>query len=427
MSRSVVVAVWLAVLPSMLQAQPASPSADAPGRVTFAQAIDLALQRNVTVQEAAEEILRAQGLLREATANILPSVSGSLATTTLNEGEQFEGAVTTARNQVVATVTVSGLAYAPVQWALRVQAADNVHVAELAAADIKRQIAQATAQAYLAIIARSRVVDADVRARDVARAHYELAKQLREAGGGSVLNELRAQQSFSGDDVLVQQSELDLYRAEEALGVLLERDGPVAAADEPPLDVPADLEQAVQAMPDVRSDLRLAVAREQAATRVANDSWKDWLPSVGALFEPEYTTPQTLFQPNYTWTLEFVGKMTFFDGGFRRAQKSERQALVREATLARRGLLTQARSDVRAAREALRLALAAQRSARAAADQAARVLDIVNISFKAGAVTNIEVIDAQRVARDADTDAAVAEDQVRQARLALLIALGRFP
>jgi outer membrane protein len=43
-----------------------------------------------------------------------------------------------------------------------------------------------------------------------------------------------------------------------------------------------------------------------------------------------------------------------------------------------------------------------------------------------GATTNLEVIDAQRVARDAETAAAIAEDALRRARLDLLIALGRF-
>ena len=66
-------------------------------------------------------------------------------------------------------------------------------------------------------------------------------------------------------------------------------------------------------------------------------------------------------------------------------------------------------------------------SAQAAADQAHQVVDIVNISFRAGASTNIEVIDAERSARDADTAVAVAEDTLRRARLNLLTALGRFP
>jgi outer membrane protein TolC len=41
--------------------------------------------------------------------------------------------------------------------------------------------------------------------------------------------------------------------------------------------------------------------------------------------------------------------------------------------------------------------------------------------------TLVEVIDAQRRARDAETAAAIAEDAVRRARLELLLASGRFP
>ena len=52
---------------------------------------------------------------------------------------------------------------------------------------------------------------------------------------------------------------------------------------------------------------------------------------------------------------------------------------------------------------------------------------ITDVAFRAGATTNLEVIDAQRRARDAETAAAVAEDRARQARLDLLVALGRFP
>jgi hypothetical protein len=50
----------------------------------------------------------------------------------------------------------------------------------------------------------------------------------------------------------------------------------------------------------------------------------------------------------------------------------------------------------------------------------------VNISFRAGAATNIGVIDAERARRDADTAAAVAEDALRRAKLDLL-RFGRFP
>jgi outer membrane protein TolC len=86
-----------------------------------------------------------------------------------------------------------------------------------------------------------------------------------------------------------------------------------------------------------------------------------------------------------------------------------------------------AASEIRAARENVRRSELVLQRTRDAASQAAQVLEITNISFRAGATTNIEVIDAQRRARDADTAVAVAEDNVRQARLDLLNAVGRFP
>jgi outer membrane protein TolC len=42
-------------------------------------------------------------------------------------------------------------------------------------------------------------------------------------------------------------------------------------------------------------------------------------------------------------------------------------------------------------------------------------------------VPHLEVIDAERQARDAETQAAIAEDAAREARLDLLAAAGRFP
>jgi outer membrane protein TolC len=66
-------------------------------------------------------------------------------------------------------------------------------------------------------------------------------------------------------------------------------------------------------------------------------------------------------------------------------------------------------------------------SERLASDRANEVLKITIIAYDAGATSNIEVIDAQRSARLQESAVAVSEDRVRQARLDLLVALGRFP
>ena len=84
-------------------------------------------------------------------------------------------------------------------------------------------------------------------------------------------------------------------------------------------------------------------------------------------------------------------------------------------------------SEVRIARAGISSAERVLATERVAAEQASEVVDIVNVSFRLGASTNIEVIDAQRRARDADTNVAVAEDALRRARFNLLNALGLFP
>ncbi|MDE3155631.1 MAG: TolC family protein [Acidobacteriota bacterium] len=396
-------------------------------QMTFHQAVAQAVQRNPSVQQAAAEILRAQALLQQARSATLPSLDGTVSNSTLNTGVSFNGITAQPQNQTTMTVSLSALLYAPVAWAEKTQAADNAHVARLSDAEVKRQVAVATAQAYLAVIARRRIYDADVRARDTAKAHYELARTQLEAGTGSRLNELRAQQAVSADEVLVQQAAQSVYAAQEALGVLVAANHAVDTDGEPTLDTPASVPAAQAAMPGVRTDLLLATARVQAARRVYDDSWKDRLPSVSALFTPEDIEPASAFQKARSWRLTIVGSVPIFDGGLRSAEKAQRLALLDEQQYQQQADVRQAQSDVRTAEAAVKSAEQALVSARAAAEQARQVVQIVDVSFRAGASTNIEVIDAQQASLDADTAAAQAEDQLREAKLSLLVALGLFP
>jgi outer membrane protein TolC len=104
-----------------------------------------------------------------------------------------------------------------------------------------------------------------------------------------------------------------------------------------------------------------------------------------------------------------------------------RQATVDALTLGLTLLQIEARADVRLAQASVDSAHRALAAATRAAEQANEVLRITTVVFEVGAATNIEVIDAQRSARDAEAVAAQTEDALRQARLDLLVALGRFP
>jgi outer membrane protein TolC len=397
-------------------------------RVGFDEAVRRAVERSPSVALAAAQIVRAEALLRQTRAATRVSVNGTVTSTTLNRGVTFDDFTVTPQSQLSATVDVAMPFFAPAEWARRAQAQDTRALADLSVAEAKRQTALAAADAYLAILARRRVVEVNERARDVARAHYDFAHQQQVAGAGSLLNELRAQEAVSSDEVLVESARLAVYRAQEALGVLMAADGPVDAGEEPAFDIPSEATRDPGgALIQFRSDLKLFSARQEAAERVIRDSSKEYWPSLQGLFQPQVIYPAPFFLPGKSWRALVIGTIPIADSGRRAADRQAREATQQEARATLTGGVTQARSEVRAAREAMQSAERALASARAAADQARRVVDIVNVSFRAGAATNIEVIDAERRARDADTAAAVIEDGLRRARLELLTALGRFP
>src|SRR5438034_1294182 len=232
MERRIAAAIVVVMMAGFTHAQTPAPME----RVSFQDAVKRAVDKNPSSAIAAAGILRAEALLAEARAGTRLQINGSLATTTLNRGVEFQDTTVVPRNSVTGSLDIRMPLFAPARWARRAQAADAKNVAELNADVVRRQTAFATADAYLTIIGRRRLVESSETARDVAKAHFDLAHQLQERGTGSRLNELRAQQAASIDEGLVESARLALYRAQEALGVLLGADGPIDATDEPPFE-----------------------------------------------------------------------------------------------------------------------------------------------------------------------------------------------
>jgi multidrug efflux system outer membrane protein len=394
--------------------------------ISFDEAIRRAIANNPTIRQAAAGILRAEAILQQTRALSLPAIDAQLAVTTIGPVPSFAGQSIVPRTQLNTNAAFAVPVLQPVLWAQRNQAADQVVVSQRESEDIRRQIAVATAEAYLAIVAQKRQVELNEEARDNAKAHFDYAQQRFEGGLGSRLNALRAQQALSTDEARVEVARFAVVRAQEALGVLVGATGPIDAAGDPTFEVPPN-PTPDQQMVQGRTDVRVLIAQESAAQRVLNDSWREYLPSVNALFAPQLLTPAGLFAQPRSWSLSFVATVPIFEFGERRGRKRERQALVDIARADVENLERQASSEVRTAREAVAASERALDRARAAAEQATEVVRITDVAFREGATTNIEVIDAQREARDAETGRVIAEDAVRRARLDLLVAMGKFP
>jgi outer membrane protein TolC len=403
---------------------PAAAQTPAVRRVEFDEAVRLALERNPTVASAAEAVSRAEAVVNQARAAALPTVSAGLTNITLDQARGFSGGVTQPQNQFAFSATASMPLFAATRWAAVGQARDQVLVASRSFDDARQQVAVAAAEAYLGVIAQRRQIAIDRRALEAARAHFTYANQRLEGGAGSRVNQVRAAQAVAAAEARLETSTLLLARAQETLGVLLSENGPVDAGAEPAFDVPAAVsEDAWQA---ARRDLQLEAAIVGAARRAVEDTRKAWLPTASVAFDPQYVTPSGLFQPSRTWRLVFSVSQPIVALGLG-AERATRQVALNQAMLARTAVEIQARSEIRVAEAAVASHDRARASAQLAADHANEVLRITTSAFELGATTNIEVIDAQRSAQDAETAAALAEDALRRARLDLLVAIGQFP
>ena len=138
-----------------------------------------------------------------------------------------------------------------------------------------------------------------------------------------------------------------VYRAQEALGVLLVADGPVDATDEPIFAMPPETLRGCRAprpgaerhRPSRRRPIRrsrcsraptssCSPREQQLAERVLRDSSKDRLPFLEAVFQPSTTYPAQLFSPQNSWRLLLQVSVPLFDAGQRQGLKLERQAAL---------------------------------------------------------------------------------------------------
>jgi outer membrane protein TolC len=441
--RELIAALLLAAAPDGgAPAQPAPPAvASVPSeKVTLAAAVQRALDRNPSVAIAVQEVERADALITQARAGWLPILTGNglytrldadrvLTTTTKNP----DGTTETHTNRLAAANQVSGnlqltvpLVAAPA-WTATGRAKSAKRTAEVSAIDVRRQVAQSTARAYITVVAQHRLVEASETARETAKAHYDYAHTRLQGGIGRAIDEVRAQQDLATVETQLQANLARLAVAREGLGVLVGTDAPVDAVDEVNLPAPPSMTDAVAGARTNRTDVRLLDMRVASAKRAAGDTWAYYMPYLAAVGTPFAQYPKSLTQPELGWQAQLVLTLPLYDGGLRNGIGRERDAVLAEAKANLEAGLREAQAEIRANFEAMVRADLALASARDASRLARRAMDLAALAYKAGATTNLEVIDAARSARDADTAAAQAEDLSRQARLDLLVASGRFP
>lgn len=393
--------------------------------VGFDVAVQRALEKHPALRLAADDVARADAQVEQARSGSLPSLGVNLVGTRLDADRVLNDRVIAGANQLSGNVQLIVPLVAPQRWAVWKRSAASAGAVAKNAEDARRQVALNAGRIWLQVLAQQRVVASQARALTTAQAHLAYAKDRRAAGIGSELDEIRASQEVAVARQQLAGAQSTLARAQEFLGVAMGADEPFSAEDsEPSLGFDAN---GIDATAVERTDVAAAKERLEAA-KVAN-AWdfSDYLPTLSAVLQPGYQNPPTLTVPLWSFQGQLVLSLPLYDGGLRYGQQHERQALARQAATQLELLQRQASAEVRAALAQVKASDEALAAARDATRQADRTLELAQQAFKAGASTNLEVIDAERRARDAATSVALAEDSARQARLEVLAASGAFP
>jgi len=398
-----------------------------PEKLSLDEAVRRALLHNSNAQIALEEIARAEGLVHQVRAQALPTLYGNGTYTRLDADRVLATRVISAKSQLGLNAQLSLPLFTASRWAAWAHAGENVDVARVSAEDVRRTVAVATARAYLAVLAQHRLIDISGRAQKNAKDHLDYTRARFEAGTGNRLDQVRAGQEMSTDEANLASGLVGLVRAQEALGVLAGADAPLDTASEPDLPTPQPEREAMEDAQSLRTDVRAATARADAARHVLETSWTDFLPVLTGVAQPFYQDPPTLTQPQTGWQAQLILSIPFYDGGLRYGLRRERAALANEARDQVDAALRQARSDVRLAFEELRRSDEALVAAREASRLANEALGMTQLAYREGATNDLEVVDAERRARDADSATLSAEDSARQSRIDLLAASGHFP
>jgi outer membrane protein TolC len=398
-----------------------------PPQISFTDAVNRALAHSAPTIIAQEEIRRSEALVEQVRSAWYPSLNANATYTRLDADRTFNGRVVEDANSFGANLQLVVPIVQPRAWVATARAKDNVDIAKATAADVRVQIALATGRAYLTIVAQRRILETAARARDTAKAHEDFTKQRFQGGIGNRLDFVRASQERASSEAAVSAQRISLVRAQEALGVLAGENGPLDVGGNAELPAPPTLAAALGEAETRRTDVVAQRERVESARKAVRDAYADYLPVLSAVAQPFYQNPASLTTPTTGWQAQLLFTLPLYDGGNRYGLEHERSALHEEAKAKLNATLRQARAEVRTAFDAVLATDQALGQAREAATLATEALQLTQLAYQAGATSNLEVIDAERRSRDADTSAVIAEDAARQARLDLLAASGRFP
>ncbi|HVI76097.1 MAG TPA: TolC family protein, partial [Anaeromyxobacteraceae bacterium] len=263
------------------------------------------------------------------------------------------------------------------------------------AEESRQDILFSAAQIYYGAASLKQLITVQQRNLEIALDHERDAKVRYDAGTVPKVSLLRAQIDRSRAEQDLKRALNSYEESKVSLATLLGRDRAEFEVDIPAQpQLPADLGalhgDALRLRPDVLA------SREQVtvAERTRDGTIASYLPTVSAFARYDYLNTEGFTGRTTFWTIGLQASWTILDGFLRESDLRENQSKVREAAAARESTALKASEEVERARLDLDSATANRDKAKEQLDLARENQRLVNVNFKAGAATYIEVADA---------------------------------
>ncbi len=279
---------------------------------------------------------------------------------------------------------------------------------------------------YSALTARKYAAAAE-KAVELRRAHLEIARAKFEVGDQPKITVLRAEIDLNQAEQDVRTAENSLALAKEGLALLMARDADFDLVAPEPVAKPASsLRAFIDRALEKRRDLRIAELGLELAERDKQDAWFRFLPTLGLTGSFRASDTKGFTGEYYTWNVGLALSIPLYDGGLRYAELDEARSKIRESRLQLEQTRQNIRSEIRQLWLNMESAQANLTKARRALTLAEEQAELAKISFEAGAITHLEVLDANHVVFLSEVNAAQLELQYQLAILKLEKAVRMF-
>jgi outer membrane protein TolC len=412
------------------------------------EALQFILARSVDVATAEQEVLRAEGMERQALALALPSLTGSVNVTgqlvtsptgafpaqvMLTPTISIPGSVlnsafgsTLTNPTVLASITASQPILAPRAWHNIKTTELGVASNKLALEDKKRTIFVGVANAIITVFTAERTAEVNRSGLRSALERLHLTQRQVKLGAGTSLDVLRTESDEAAARATLLAGDEALLQAREALGLSLGfREGYGVPSTISLDDIDQTVKNICTPTPlEQRADIKKARNDIEIARRGITDVWLQFSPtaSLSTTASLENTEQGTSGRLG-AWNISGVLTVPFWDGGARYGSLKIAKVQHEEAKLALEAAIRGADISVQQALRSVAVAEKERAVSERARNVAKEISRLTLRSFQVGSGTSFDLVTAASTERAAELDLVAKDFALIQAKLSAVLSL----